>query len=325
MPLYTGLLSAWLKLFGVSLFAERALNLVLFAVFLVLIWRWMVGTRIVQERTWRIAAIVVLACGHAMVFSYRSGRYDVGLLLPFAGLQLIPGALVLGTLAIVFAGSKAIRPVAALIFGIGLGWVGLRLFYGAFGAWDGFRASTAAIGLIGQSLTSKLRVLPGAYATDKSRVLMFMALLIAAGFTWRKLGPDSRRMLGFATSIVILLPAALHLAGKFPIYYGWMVFVPLVIVTAHSSEQSSAKPAIVGLFILASIVGLPLRLPADVSAYAERSPERVQQFVSGQCASWLSRASRLQSLLRRPQPRRTSPNTYLHPRPSARTSERLWI
>jgi hypothetical protein len=82
VPLYPGLLAGWLSLFGPGMIAERCLNLALFCLFLLLVWRWLGASGVVEDSRWRLVAVALLFCGHAMVFSYRSGRYDVtGMLL----------------------------------------------------------------------------------------------------------------------------------------------------------------------------------------------------------------------------------------------------
>jgi hypothetical protein len=315
VPLYSALLAAWLSGFGTSVVAERTLNLVLFSIFLILVWQWMRATSVVKSSRWRIAAVLLLVCGHSMVFSYRSGRYDVagmllailalrcwdrrwlglssiGFLLPFAGLQLVPAAGIVCMLAIIDQGLPALRRTAALLAGTGVGSFALWTFYQWFGVWNGFRASTAAIGLMGQSMLSKLAALPTTYLTDKSRLFVVLALLVGLGIeraisgrtgltqTEMNLSGAPRRIAGFSLALFLLLPAALHLAGKFPIYYGWMVFVPLAIATIHVAERvPQARIAMAGLLILAGLVGLPLRLVAVAGGFVERDPKRLQEFV----------------------------------------------
>jgi len=302
VPLYSGLLSVWLRVFGISILAERSLNLVIFAAVVLLIWRWMRNSQTVTSLTWRLIAVTLLLCGHAMVFSYRSGRYDalgmvlaalvlnlwqrplwlvpVGLLIPFAGLQLIPAGLVLGVIVSVFGGRPAAIRAATLTAGIGIGAVCLRSFYMLNGAWEGFRASTSAIGQMRQSIVEKLLSLPSDYVTDKSRVLVAIALLILLWSGRSMLQSATRRIAGFAIAALILLPAALHMAGKFPIYYGWMVFIPLVIALAHSAERLPvARYSVGALIVLAALAGLPLRMLGAVSNFSQRDPARVEAFV----------------------------------------------
>jgi hypothetical protein len=304
VPLYPFLLSLWLRVFGVSLIAERSLNLGLFTLALLLLWRWMHRSAVVPSPTWRLAAIALFCCGHAMVFSYRSGRYDVtgmllvalilntlerpwlvaalAALLPAAGLQLIPATIIASGLALVVWRRSAVRPVLALAAGVGTGAVGLFLFYLRFGVWESFRASTSAIGTHSQTFLSKLGGLPSAYLTDKSRIAAAAAFAILAAVSWRGLTLPSRRLVAFATAVLLLLPAALQMAAKFPIYYGWMVFLPLILAVAHLASANIVwRFPVAVLLTIAGLAGLPLRLAGVLASFDERSPDRVTHFVRG--------------------------------------------
>lgn len=296
VPLYPMLLAVWLKLWGPTLLAERSLNLVLFMAFVGLIWNWTRRTAI--PAPWRLAVAALLCTGHSMVFSYRSGRYDVtgmllaaaalhcwdkggfrlfaiGLLLPAAGLQLIPSTLVFCTLVVLVYGRPALTRAAALVTGTATGAIGLWAFYTSLSVWQGFRASTSAIGLIGHSIPEKLKALPAIYTHDKSFVILAIALaVIAAGFR-----PGKPIVL--TALIATLLPAALHLAGKFPIYYSWMIFLPvlLALVLAASQAAQSRKYAAIAALSLAAMVGLPLRLAGVATAWSPRDPHHIDVFL----------------------------------------------
>jgi hypothetical protein len=295
VPLYPMLLAAWLKLWGPTLFAERSLNLVLFTIFTLLIWNWTRRTAITAP--WRLAVVALLCTAHAMVFSYRSGRYDVtgmllaaaalnlwekgglplfaiGLLIPAAGLQLIPSTLVLCTLATLIYGRPALTRAATLTTGTAAGAIGLWAFYSSLDVWQGFRASTSAIGLIGHSIPEKLKALPAIYTHDKSFVILAIALAILA--TKKPTKPILLTAL-----IATILPAALHLAGKFPIYYSWMIFLPVLLAVAQIASHSSqtTKYAITAALTLAALVGLPLRLAGVATAWSPRDPQHIDEFL----------------------------------------------
>ena len=294
VPLYPMLLAAWLKLWGPTLFAERSLNLVLFTLFTLLIWNWTRRTAITAP--WRLAVVTLLCTGHAMVFSYRSGRYDVsgmllaaalnlwdkgglplfaiGLLIPAAGLQLIPSTLVLCTLVTLIYGRLALTRAVTLVTGTAAGAIGLWAFYNSLDVWQGFRASTSAIGLIGHSIPEKLKALPAIYTHDKSFVILALALAILA--TKKPTKP-----IVLTALIATLLPAALHLAGKFPIYYSWMIFLPVLLAVAQIASESTipTKYAITAALTLAALVGLPLRLAGVATAWSPRDPQHIDKFL----------------------------------------------
>ena len=232
-----------------------------------------------------------------MVFSYRSGRYDVtgmllaaaalnlwdkgglplfaiGLLIPAAGLQLIPSTLVLCTLATLIYGRPALHRAATLVAGTAAGAAGLWAFYSSHDVWQAFRASTSAIGLIGHSIPEKLKALPAVYTHDKSFVILALALAILAA---RK--PTKPIVLTALTAT--LLPAALHLAGKFPIYYSWMIFLPVLLALAKTASESTQtiKYAAAAALTLAALAGLPLRLAGIASAWSPRDPQNIDAFL----------------------------------------------
>ncbi len=310
VPLYSAVLGGWLSLFGPGLIAERALNLVLFACFLTLVWRFLCVTGFVRSANWRLLAIALLATGHAMTFSFRSGRYDVlgmtlaatamnlwvsqrgakwlpliGLLLPAAGLQLLPAVLLACVLLLVLDWSASLRKVALLLGGCVAGWLGLRTIYAGLGVWGDFQSSTRAIGLIGHSLLAKLHSLPMAYSNDKSRVLLFAAALLIFAVAPRKRVAFPRVLLLGVLALLVLLPAAMHMAGKFPIYYGWMVYLPLTLAFVSLAAatwplmSNATKGAALALVAMAMLVGLPLRLAAVAAQWHDRDPARVAAFV----------------------------------------------
>ncbi len=305
-PLYPLVLAGWLRLLGVSQYTERLLNLVLFVAFALLVRFILKRTGLVASEGWRLAVVALLMTGHSMAFSYRSGRYDVlGMLLfalavlawsernhlalflaaasfPWAGLQLLPAAAVVCALALVFERSRVIARVALVFSGIAAGVIGLWSFYRMAGVWTSFRASTAAIGKIGFSLADKLHSLPGVYLLDKSR-LFLMLLAVALLFMVRN------RLLAFGLAAALLLPAALQMAGKFPIYYGWMAYTPLLAGVASACAGKKFPPAFRGAIVVvlcaAGMVGLPLRLAVVGQAWQQRDPERLQQFVAANVGS----------------------------------------
>lgn len=322
-PLYSTLLAGWLKVLGPGLIQERSFNLVLFCIFVLLFRRWLKETGLVESGTWRLAAVAVLLCGHAMMFSYRSGRYDVlgmvlamalvnlwcaagcaaegkegskwplfltSLLIPAAGLQLLPALLVFTVLLCVVLGREAVSRSALLVAGAAAGVAGLRVLYGFLGIWDGFRVSTSAVGTIGRSFGSKVRSIPAAFFHDKSALILVVLLvcLFAAGY--RRLDERGGQLIAFSSLAFLLLPAGLQLAGKFPIYYGWMIFIPLTAAVFHLAGKTLRQdsPILRGVTVAAlcaaGLVGLPLRLAAVSLAWANRDPLVLANFLQSSIA-----------------------------------------
>lgn len=316
VPLYSGLLGGWLSMVGPGLLAGRIFNLVLFTGILALLWRFMLRSQLVPSPRWRMVALVLLATGHAMTFSYRTGRYDVlgifvaavcmnlwidrrrfgwlalaGLFIPAAGLQLLPAVLLACVLLMVLAGRPAVRRSALLLAGCAAGVAALDLLYRSFGVWQDFQRSTHSIGVMGMSIWQKLLDLPVIYMNDKSRALLLvaMALLLALGRRELLEGRQSRFLIG-VLAFAVLLPVGMQMAGKFPIYYGWMIFVPLAIAFAGLTDSVwgscgvSVRLVSAALLALAMVAGLPLRTASALSAWQDRDPRRVDAFVRANVA-----------------------------------------
>ncbi|MBL0156482.1 MAG: hypothetical protein IPP47_05195 [Bryobacterales bacterium] len=307
VPLYTILLSCWFWLLGVSPAVGRSFNLVLFLAFLWVAWTFLKRSALVSSENWRLGFIALLICAHGLVFSYRAGRYDslgmlwfalsalvwtiapgvrrtaalilLGALMPWTGLQLLPAAGLLGALLLLFLRREALTRVAAVWTGVLLGCATLWWFYASHGVWSAFRASTSAIGVIGHSWMEKLQSLPAVYTADKTRLIV---LVLALALAW--LGRRNRPFL-FGLSAALLFPAAMQIAGKFPIYYGWMALLPLMIgvfglLAAEFWRISSIQhTAAVATLTAAALIGLPIRLWALAAGAADRSPAAVSAFV----------------------------------------------
>ena len=315
-PLYTGLLSLWLAVFGISAEAVRSLNFVLMSGIVWLVWQFARTTRLVLKPGYRLLLALLLFTGHALSFSFRMGRYDVlGMLLfalaalawigptgwrqwlllaapaalaPFAGLQLLPASVLYCGLLFLFQGRTAVPKGAAIGAGLAVGIVGLYAFYASHGVWEGFRASTSAVGVIGQGLLGKLRDLPRVYTADKSSLFLFaaaLALVAARGRNALRRGP-----LEFGLAAFLAIPACLQLAAKFPIYYAWMVYGPLAVgVTATLANDAPPLALPARAFALAGIaaaclVGLPARLVGVGLLWPSRDPALAAEYVAGHIA-----------------------------------------
>ena len=304
VPLYSLLLSGWVRAFGVSPVAVRSLNYALAALLCLLLCRLALSRGwLSQDRSTLLAALIL--AGHSVMFSFRMGRYDVlsmclfalgawawaqpslrrslpglvaiGALLPWAGLQTLPAAVVYCALLWLLLGRGALWRGMAVGAGAVAGSAALFWLYWSHGVWTAFRASTSGIGLIGQSVAQKLAHLPAAYLSDKSAACLIVAACLLA---WR----GRTRLLTFALACAVLLPAALHLAGKFPVYYGWMTYLPLAVAVAAGLEaapRGRVRAAAFACAALAVTVGLPARMAAVAIQWRDRDPRAVEQMIDG--------------------------------------------
>jgi len=328
-PLYSMLLSVWLTIFGTEAIAVRSLNLVLLGTVVGIVWWLARTRSWVPERAARLVLVALLLCGHGVVFSSRGRYDALGMLLfalaalawtnpvhsqvlpghmsalppsaprlhwsrraslvalmliaatgPAAGLALLPAALIYLVFALWVQGRAVFERAGAVLLGLLLGAVGLKLFLDLHGVWDAFRESTSAVGLIDRGWAAKLAGLPKVYFNDKSLVLL---ILVAMCLPWRA------RSMQFALPLVAILPAALQLAGKFPIYYSWMVYGPLAIAVCGARLTSLIRPVVFSLGFGAVVVGLPLRLACVGWHWAEFDSAPIEAYAQ----TWLRREDRL--------------------------------
>lgn len=315
-PLYTGLLYLWISLFGVSAEAVRSLNFVLMSGVVWLVWLFAKRSQLVPKPGYRLLLAALLFTGHALTFSFRMGRYDVlGMLLfalaslawigpagwrqrftiaslatvaPFTGLQLLPASVLYCGLLFLFQGRPAILKIVAVGFGLALGVGGLYAFYSSHGVWEGFRASTSAVGVIGQGFLGKLADLPRIYTADKSSLALIAAALILALAQGR--AALNRGPLEFGLVAAVVIPATLQLAAKFPLYYAWMIYGPLSIgVTATLAANvppvvTAVRFVAVAAIAAACVVGLPARLIGITLLWSSRDPALTADYVTANLA-----------------------------------------
>jgi len=310
-PLYTLMLAAWLKVFGISVLVVRSLNYVLMAVAIGLLWELTRREHWIRRPDLRLALCALLLTSRGMVFTYRMGRYDVlGLVLfaaaalvwtgqkgarrnlllgllaalaPWAGLQLIAGAMVYCALILAFAGWSAAPAIASVLAGSGVGSLALYALYNSHGVWRAFRLSTTMVGTIGQSIGAKLLSLPAIYLGDKSFTLVLAAAILLVLRDRRKLLPWRENLLVFGSLAAVLIPGSLAAIGKFPLYYSWMAFVPLaiaVIAELQAATSNSARRAVCVMLIMAGLIGLPPRLVAVIWNWNSMSPKTTADFVA---------------------------------------------
>jgi hypothetical protein len=310
-PLYTLILAGWLEVFVVSALAVRSLNSVLMVVAIGLLWELTRRNRWISRPDLRLALCTLLLTAHGMVFSYRMGRYDVvglvlfaaaaliwteqkgltryvllglcGALVPWAGLQLLPATVAYCALLLGFIGWSAAPAIVAIIAGSGAGSLALYTLYKSRGVWGAFRLSTTAVGTIGQSFGTKLLSVPAAYFHDKSFTLVLAAAILLALSDRRKLLAWRENLLVFGLVAALLIPGFLAALGKFPLYYSWMVFVPLAIAVLGELQDVTAGPArraVCAMLLVAGLIGLPPRIAAVMWNWNSMSPKTTEDFVA---------------------------------------------
>ena len=80
---------------------------------------------------------------------------------------------------------------------------------------------------------------------DYSASVLILVLAFVAGWTWWKSGFSrairSPAVLGLAASVAV--PLAMGLAGRYPIYYTWMTYLPLAVFAAMAINAQPAGAA----------------------------------------------------------------------------------
>lgn len=289
-PLYSVLLVPWLWMFGLHPTAVRSLNYVLMIAAAMVLALACHRLGIVRSRRGLLLLVLLLYTGHALSFSFRSGRYDIlGVLLcalllaaytiprpaprhltlvclaaflPWAGLQLIPffGA-VAGVLlllpranfrpALLAVGAGALIGAAAMAWGLN-----------ALGVWHGFTASVVAEDAVVGGFSERLNSVVAGLTTCPSSMLLLSSLMVVLFLQGRRRFSERPRALVAGLLLAFTIPAVLGLCGHFPIYYGWMKFVPLSICAVSAYEVLRHSEPRLALVCLAGIVAATFSLPA---------------------------------------------------------------
>ena len=311
-PLYYALIADWMRAVGFGIVEARSLNYLLAVIAAVLLWWACCRLAILRTPTTRLLFVVTFLAGHGVTLNIWSARHDcltmvlaalcllnlsaksevvrtigfvaLGALLPLAGIHV---TVYLGLLTV--AGLLAFRrhampAAAALGAGVTLGMAFLYLMFSTNGVWFEFLIAIAGAqhsitGQLAQVVLQgdlegvrRLVEFPLAFLLDHSFAVILAAAAIAFWFTPRDAPSRLRASARLALLSGSLIPTALFLAGKFPIYYGWMALVPTAMcLFAWTEEFGRRSPGAwrwpLGVAVIATAVGLPtyvanaLRLP----------------------------------------------------------------
>lgn len=302
-PLYSLLLSGWMRVVDLTPRGVRSLNYVL--ALLAAVCCVVAATRhgFLPRPRERLLLFAALLCTHSISFSYRSGRYDTTAMLVFslaflatsvrrawlrytllaccgvfvlpAGFQLSVYTAVLSVLLILFLGRRVLPDLVAFGAGVAAGLLVLYAVYASHGVWDDFLSTLSRHSVVpvaeAQStgfndLAGKWRQLPGAALVDKVNLILIAVLLVVA-----------RRSRGamFAVSLAVALPLIIQLLYTYRIYYGWMTVIPLLIAVVASGHRLAYAAA-----VLAMVFGLPARIALSAVEWDARDYEPVRQLVT---------------------------------------------
>ena len=280
-PLYAFALAGWLKLFGISAFVVRSFGLTLVTASLLMIG--LTLRRLGLDARWLILA--ALAVGEPLAFLERAGRPDsvsvfllaatglvfvsqewrwraaglflFGALAVPAALQYAAYVLLLGFLLQLWFRPFARKDVALWLAGVACGSASLALIYVSHGVLRIFVESTLAskhssAGRLLQQMFLKNGSLPFVFSDILTAPLRDYAtpILLLAGFiVWLTI-PATRKLSSFGVVCAILIPLAIQLLGKYPIYYTYMAFIPAAIAIMAACRMPAARGAVVALLLV---------------------------------------------------------------------------
>jgi len=309
-PLYSLMLGGWSRVVGVSIIPVRTLNyLLMLAAVSVL------ALAVVRAEP-RVGSVpialmtVAMWTGYGMTFSYRSARYDVlgllllalaalvltipqrrarlvlllllGAYLPLAGLHLLPYAATLGLLVLLLD-RRMLADTIALGMGAVAGFVGFVSYIYSLGLFDTFKNSVLGLSDHMSSAGDRLQNVIDAILLDPSTLILGAAILILVAL------PGNRHLLGWqilatAAFAIIVIPVVLSIAGKFPVYYSWMKFMPMCIVVCFAYEKLirhhvSLAPFIIIVGVVASSYGLGGRVYLSTMHWESNRSHHIDTFV----------------------------------------------
>jgi hypothetical protein len=314
LGMYTILLVPWMKVFGASLQSVRSADIVCMTAAFFVLWSAVKRLDLVTHAAMRFLLLFLLATEYAMIFAYRSGRYDgfgalimvvvlwimsirekrmriallsaICLFVPWAGLQFMPLLFTAGLVLFLFFRWKYWMEIAAsyLASAVGAGCFLLCVYFS--GRLPGYLKSVHA-SLTGPAIFAHWfrtgefhhsNFLP----KDLSLAFLFPAAVLLLIALLRDKQITRRSVLSFALLFTVLLVCIQCLVSKFPTYYCYMVVIPLTIAICAGLPKCKAgalKSATLLLCLLSVLAGAGLNFAAWAYDRQDRSYARIEQFI----------------------------------------------
>jgi len=319
-PLYPFMLSAWINVSGFSPTGVRSLNYLLVILAAASIWLAVKRLKLVEFPWSRLLLVVLVLLGYGVSMSYRSGRPDMltfllaasaflaythrsakircallttlGVLCPFAGLQLLAFAMIFASLLLFYLKKKFVKEFICIVLGLGVGVISLIVVYHINGVLNNFVASVrpqTTVGLLEMifegNFSPRNRV-----PADLSLITLMLTVFLILSCRLRDRTFKWNSMLSFGLVVSFIVPTGMLLAGKFPTYYSWMVYVPLVVCVSSSlaliKKPSKVRSVVIGLLMLACLAGLPLQLAISAYDWEDRDHGPVEHMVEANLAAY---------------------------------------
>lgn len=317
-PLHQIVLYPWISMFGFSPTAVRSLNYVFMVASGIMLWFAVVRLRLVNTPWARMALVTLLLSGYGITFSYRSGRPDgvaillflagvlaysskskwvryllmvgVSTLFPIVQLQLAAYSFFLGVVLVLFLKTPFLREFLCILIGLAGGFTCLYFLYSVNGVWEGFLRSISGHSFVGLSVAEKLLGSFTEFGTSGFRDYSFLLLLIlsvtVAAYQIVTKSFRCYSLLFFGIIVSAAVPFGMMVTGKFPLFYSWMVFIPVSVCLLAAVEKFDIRPGswkgmVLAAFLFSSsLVGLPVRLAVTILQWQERDYAPVEALVA---------------------------------------------
>jgi hypothetical protein len=320
-PAYSLLLMLWLKIFGISQPAVRTLSAMLALVSAGLFWQAGRRTGLLHSGAAGAMLIGITLLDYGYAFSYSVGRPDalsallvaamfyfytlsnrrralagmgfIALVFPFVQWGCVIYFFLLSIALVLILGRKFVPYMTVVGMGLAIGLMlqrGVYAHYGLWNTWMNTINSEGSDNLMARIVhrldwRTLLRHNSNVIPKDFS-VLVLLAGLIVITLRGKWLNKPAQVALGNAALILAgVVVTGMYFFGKFPTYYGWMLCLPLALLTAFLYDQNwqgdrlAAKLA--GLtMLLAAIVGLPLQAGLASHDWQERQRQKINGWLA---------------------------------------------
>ena len=318
-PLASLALIAWFDIVGWSLRSTRLWSIILALTSSVIVLIACKRLSIISTPLGQAIMVSSFLLSYGFSFSYNCGRPDslsalmaslllysyslrnalgllmaviLGILMPFTQYALIIYTFsALFPLVIVYRTPVfryALYVTASVIAGFLLQYV----IYLHFDVWDTWRNAIGSEGSsnVIQRVIDKLTSNPfmdhqNRIPKDFSSLVLIAGLAICYSVNLITKQRQHNTVLGIGLAIAVTVTCALYFVGKFPTYYGWMLALPLSIVTARFYEISRLYSLTQSRFVLcfafvSILVGLPMQAGLAMYDWKDRQPEAFEQWLS---------------------------------------------
>lgn len=299
--LYSYILYLWMKLFGFSLLSVRSLNCFLIAFSTFILWISVIKMNLINSKWARLGLVLFLTSSYNAVFSACNGRYDalqimllalfilafslssriprfiliiiISILIPFAGINLLPYITVLCFIILIYFGFKFLKEITFIIIGIAIGALSFLAILHINSVLNDFFNGF-----------NYLRTLRGTVIVLKDPSYYFMLIMGLAIIVYEIMHRTFKfkSAIFFGCLIAMIIPIVYNITGHYPNYYSWMACIPLSVcfwshISKYNYLYTGRYPIICGL-ICVCLWGIPLFSFLTIFEWDSRNYKYVEAF-----------------------------------------------